>query len=712
MTMRAPRFRRRVAMLAMCILLAAVVQGQDDERDNDGNDDEDELVDSSATSDGAGGAGAGAGAGLMNHDAAVAQGQEDERDNDDSDEEDAGAGLFNYDAAEGKVLPLALSAAQKKQMLDQGYLVFKGAIPRKLVAEVAGTVKRTMPSLTAEEEDRILRNARPNAIDSAVLGSDAEEGVGTSVFWREVERGPPAAALARMSAGESLFARLLMQGKGLAIAKALYGEEHLGSYSEPHIAYRFTQPHLWARSANTPYGTRERLQQARELLVGHTDGSAWWHVDDISSDLGSPHAFIMGHMLTHEGDVFTGNFGVHPGAHLLFAQYLREFHRQGGSVDAMGIARRANHARLKAERRVSDAPPGERDLSISFLPHAERFVAWLASTNRTMAPLKHLLVEPGDIVVAHHLLPHAPVQSFNHDPDAHSSKDRICVFYRFEHALLEVDIKAELDGFSGDPDCMESEARWDSLTDAFAYGWTPLQAFRAGTKSQLPPGKLGECFGRSHMRDGYSVEGQEDSEAAAEQSTRPLIELGAELACTQQAECSGWRSPLLERGFYFCAATGRCERCEKLAYAPGRRPPAVAAGAKYAFNSVDGALPLMCPGLAPNFDITGYGEAFSKVIVAQQTRARKARYASGAYRWLGSGLKGIFKRAQQEGLLQTSKKDLFEMFQEVGHRALLAVRARGGGEVDEVDTPGLDQDVQAALAYYLRPQPSFIDHRF
>jgi hypothetical protein len=709
--MRAPRFRRRVAVVAVCILLATVVQGQDDERDNDGNDDEDEVVDSSAGWDSSDGAG-GAGAGRTNNGAAVVQEQEDERDSDDSDEEDAGAGLFNYDAAQGKVLPLALSAAQKKQMLEQGYLVFKGAIPRKLVAEAAGAVKRTMPSLTVEEARRIVDNARPNAIDSAVLGSDAEEGVGTSVFWREVERGPPAAALARMRAGESLFARLLMQGKGLAIAKALYGEEHLGGHSEPHIAYRFTAAH-WARRANAPYGTRERLQEARSMLHMHTDGGAWWHVDDISSDLGS-HAFIMGHMLTHEGDVFTGNFGVHPGAHLLFAQYLREFHRQGGSVDAMAVARRANRARLKAERRVGDAPPGERDLSISFQPHAERFVAWLASTNRTMAPLKHLLVEPGDIVVAHHLLPHMPVPSFDHDPDARTSKDRICVFYRFEHALLEVDVKAELDGFSGDGDCMETGARWNSLTDAFAYGWTPLQAFRAGTKSQLPQDKLGECSGRSHFRDGYAPEEEEDGEAAAEPPTRPLIELGAELACTQQAECSGWRSPLLERGFFFCAATGRCERCEKLEYAPGRQPPAAAAGAKYAFNSVDGALPLMCPGLAPNFDITGYGEAFSKVIVAQQTRARKARHASVAYRWLESGLKDIFKRAQQEGLLQTSKRDLFEMFHGVGHHALLAVRARAGGGVDEVAMPGLelDQDALAALAYYLRPQPSFIDHRY
>ena len=680
--MRTPQFRCRIALLAICILLGPLVQGQEHEWDYRNGDDEDDSSAGWDTSDGTG-------AGLMNHDAAVVQ--EHEREDDDGEDEDEGAGLFNYDVTEGKVLPLALSAAQKKQMLEDGYLLFKAAIPRNLVAEAVSAVNRAIPSLTAEDTWRIFENARPNAIDNAVLGRDAEEGVGAAVSWRKIERGPPAAALARMSAGESLFARLLMQGKGLAIAKAVYGEEQLASFSEPHFAYRFSEPHL-ARMRNAPYGTRERLQEARRLLVKHTDGGTWWHVDDISSDLES-HAFIMGMMLTHEGDYFTGNFGVHPGAHLLFAQYLREFHRQGGSVDAMVIARRANRARLKTERRTGDMPPGERDSSIGFEPHAERFSAWLASTNRTMAPLKHLLVEPGDVVVAHHLLPHAPVPRFNQDRDAHSSTNRICLFYRFEHKLLQRD----------DQDCIETDARWDSLTDAFAYGWTPIQAFRDGQKSQLPQSKLGECMGRSRKRDGDEDE-EADDEVVAEPSTRPLLELSAELACTEQAECSGWRSPLLERGFFFCAASGRCERCEKLAYAPWRRPPAAAAGAKYAFNSVDGALPLMCPGLALNFDITIYGQAFSKVIIGQQNRAREARHASGAYRWLGSDLTGIFKQAQHEGLLQTSKTDLFEMFRDVRNHSLLAVRARGGLELNEVVTPGLelDQDLQAALAYYLR----------
>ena len=554
-------------------------------------------------------------------------------------------GLYNYDATLRTVLPMKLSAEQKKQMLEQGYLIFKNAIPKALVAEMASVVHSKVGAVTKEEMQRIAGNARPNAIDSAVLGRNAEADPVINVDWRQLEQ-DPAARLAGLSYGDRLFARLLMQGQGLSIAKALYGDAPLGKTAEPHIAYRYTAAKL-AKIAGATYTKRDELEvvkdQMRQLLWGDN-----WHVDDFSNELGS-FAFIMGHMLTASNTLFSGNFGVHPGGHLLFQDYLREFHRQGGSIDALVVAHAHHVQRSKTGKDVS---PGERGDTVNMGPHQERFMGFLAATGRALAPLEHMLVEPGDIVVAHHLLPHDAVVDINKTPGT----DRICVFYRFDHKTLRQN--------EGDKvDCAETDARWDSVTDAFSLGWKPLQSLRAGTKAAPrrsrappPPGVAeGGCTGRVISRDGKMEEGDEQAGRAAGRKTKPLSYVGTRATCSSQADCNGWQSPLLEQGYFFCADTGVCLRCEALRYVPGKAPPAAADGAKYAFNSLDGALPLMCPGLNFAYDRNRYGAAFSGILEAQQIASTQVLLANAAYKWANALLKGTPNQTSDPGLVEEAE---------------------------------------------------------
>ena len=411
-------------------------------------------------------------------------------------------------------------------------------------------------------------------------------------------------------------------------------------------------------------------------------------MDDIDYNLGS-FAFIMGHMLTPSPTVFSGNFGVFPGGHLLMAAYLREFRRQGGSVDAMSVAHAAHIARTPLE----DITPGERSKHMAFAPHQERFVAWLAATGRQLRPEVHVLVQPGDIVVAHHLLPHDAVRATNDDPGT----DRICVFYRFDHRSLSLRTTST-------PRCQETTKRWDSLTDPFSLGWTPLQAARAGTAAARPEpslllsgkvaaappsaaaaaaatGKDG-CTGRVLDEDGEMPE----QGSGAGRKVRALPRDGR---CTAQADCNGWHSPLLEQGYFFCSDKGRCRRCAELVYVPDREPyaPAAAAAAavggggmpfKYAFNSLDGALPLMCPGLDLDYDVNLYGLPFAKVIKEQQVAGRAATHASAPYKWAHDMMEKTIRQADAEGILQKREAGQVgwavksKAEQEAGCRAVLA----------------------------------------
>ena len=133
-------------------------------------------------------------------------------------------------------------------------LVFKNAIPKELVAELVSEINSKMAGITKEEMIAIVGNTRPNAIDAAVSGRPA----GGSVDWHSLER-DPVAGLARLSPGDRYFARLLLQGQGLAIAKGLYGGENLWARTEPHIAYRYTDAAL-AKTWGYGWGTATRVR--------------------------------------------------------------------------------------------------------------------------------------------------------------------------------------------------------------------------------------------------------------------------------------------------------------------------------------------------------------------------------------------------------------------------------------------------------------------
>ena len=140
-------------------------------------------------------------------------------------------------------------------------LVFKNAIPKKLVAELVSEINSKMAGITKKEMKKIIANTRPNAIDFAVSGRPAVDSDGQgrapSVDWHSLER-DPVAGLARLSPGDRYFARLLLQGQGLAIAKGLYGGENLRARTEPHIAYRYTDATL-AKTWGYGWGTEARL---------------------------------------------------------------------------------------------------------------------------------------------------------------------------------------------------------------------------------------------------------------------------------------------------------------------------------------------------------------------------------------------------------------------------------------------------------------------
>ena len=138
-------------------------------------------------------------------------------------------------------------------------LVFKNAIPKELVAELVSEINSKMAGITKEDMKAIVGNARPNAIDAAVEGRPeiGSNGQGLSVDWHSLER-DPVAGLARLSPGDRYFARLLLQGQGLAIAKGLYGGENLRARTEPHIAYRYTDATL-AKTWGYGWGTEARL---------------------------------------------------------------------------------------------------------------------------------------------------------------------------------------------------------------------------------------------------------------------------------------------------------------------------------------------------------------------------------------------------------------------------------------------------------------------
>jgi len=142
-------------------------------------------------------------------------------------------------------------------------LVFKNAIPKKLVAELVSEINSKMAGITKKEMKKIIANTRPNAIDFAVSGRPAidsdGQGRAPSVDWHSLER-DPVAGLARLSPGDRYFARLLLQGQGLAIAKGLYGgAEQLAGSAEPHIAYRYTDAALAKKWGYTGGSTEARL---------------------------------------------------------------------------------------------------------------------------------------------------------------------------------------------------------------------------------------------------------------------------------------------------------------------------------------------------------------------------------------------------------------------------------------------------------------------
>ena len=129
------------------------------------------------------------------------------------------------------------------------------------MAELVSEINSKMAGITKEDMKAIVGNARPNAIDAAVEGRPeiGSNGQGLSVDWHSLER-DPVAGLARLSPGDRYFARLLLQGQGLAIAKGLYGgAEQLAGSAEPHIAYRYTDAALAKKWGYTGGGTEARL---------------------------------------------------------------------------------------------------------------------------------------------------------------------------------------------------------------------------------------------------------------------------------------------------------------------------------------------------------------------------------------------------------------------------------------------------------------------
>ena len=107
---------------------------------------------------------------------------------------------------------------------------------------------------------------------------------------------------------------------------------------------------------------------------------------------------------------------------------------------------------------------------------------------------------------------------------------------------------------------------------------------------------------------------------------------------------------------------------------------------KYAFNSLDGALPLMCPGLDLDYDVNLYGLPFAKVIKEQQVAGRAATHASAPYKWAHDMMEKTVRQAGAEGILQKREAGQVgwavksKAEQEAGCRAVLAAaRARAQG---------------------------------
>jgi hypothetical protein len=192
------------------------------------------------------------------------------------------------------------------------------------------------------------------------------------------------------------FSSLLFDSQAFEIASSVLGETMYLPHYYVQVAIRFPQ------SSDEPH-----------FLP--------WHLDNIVSDGIKGFSAVVGVFLSDALEPNSGNFTVFPGGHRLLEQEFRS------KSHSSKVLFRDEHGRI--------VTPPQMDI-----------------------PERQLLVHDGDIVVAHHQLPHRAAPNV-------SANIRYAVFFRFYHRAMSYDHP------------VECAARQIILQNLWIAGFGPLEEF-------------------------------------------------------------------------------------------------------------------------------------------------------------------------------------------------------------------------------------------